>query len=198
MASSKKISALTAATVMLGTALILAVQGGSTVAIPGSLIQPPGIMAPYAAASAPSGWLLCNGQAVSRSTYADLYTAIGTTWGVGDGSTTFNLPDLREAAPIGAGTYSAVTGTTHGAITAHDARALGAFADDQGQGHHHNNVRGISSLASGSGQAALDASSVFVGSDMVGDPSTDGTNGTPRTGTVTRGKTIGVNYIIKY
>lgn len=44
---------------------------------------------------APSGWLECNGAAVSRTTYAALFTTIGITWGVGDGSTTFNLPDFR-------------------------------------------------------------------------------------------------------
>jgi microcystin-dependent protein len=45
--------------------------------------------------TAPSGWLACSGQAVSRTTFAALFAAIGTTYGVGDGSTTFNLPDLR-------------------------------------------------------------------------------------------------------
>lgn len=49
----------------------------------------------FAGSTAPSGWLLCAGQAVSRSTYADLFAAIGTTYGAGDGSTTFGLPDLR-------------------------------------------------------------------------------------------------------
>lgn len=56
---------------------------------------PAGMLAPYAGTSAPTGWLLCYGQAVSRTTYADLFAAISTTYGVGDGSTTFNLPDLR-------------------------------------------------------------------------------------------------------
>ena len=51
--------------------------------------------------SAPSGWLKANGAAVSRTTYAALFTAIGTTYGVGDGSTTFNLPDLRGEFPRG-------------------------------------------------------------------------------------------------
>jgi microcystin-dependent protein len=55
----------------------------------------------YAGATAPSGWLLCAGQAVSRSTYADLFTAISTTYGAGDGSTTFNLPDLRGRVAVG-------------------------------------------------------------------------------------------------
>jgi microcystin-dependent protein len=49
----------------------------------------------YAANTAPTGWLECSGAAVSRTTYAGLFTAIGTVFGVGDGSTTFNLPDMR-------------------------------------------------------------------------------------------------------
>jgi microcystin-dependent protein len=62
---------------------------------------PAGVVSPYAGASAPTGWLLCYGQAVSRTTYADLFTAISTTYGVGDGSTTFNLPDLRGRVAAG-------------------------------------------------------------------------------------------------
>lgn len=56
---------------------------------------PIGTVLPYAATSVPANWLLCAGQAVSRTAYADLFTLIGTTYGSGDGSTTFNLPDLR-------------------------------------------------------------------------------------------------------
>jgi microcystin-dependent protein len=56
---------------------------------------PAGSVMPYAGSTAPSGWLLSYGQAISRSTYATLFAAIGTTYGVGDGATTFNVPDLR-------------------------------------------------------------------------------------------------------
>lgn len=62
---------------------------------------PAGAVMPFAGSSAPSGWLLCYGQAVSRTTYADLFAAISTTYGVGDGSSTFNLPDLRGRAVAG-------------------------------------------------------------------------------------------------
>jgi len=54
-----------------------------------------GIIVPWSDASIPSGFLECNGSAVSRSTYATLFAVVGTTYGVGDGSTTFNLPDLQ-------------------------------------------------------------------------------------------------------
>lgn len=58
-------------------------------------VTPPGLMFPYAGTSAPAGYLLCDGSAVSRATYSDLFDVIGTTYGSGDGSSTFNLPDLR-------------------------------------------------------------------------------------------------------
>ena len=59
---------------------------------------PAGIFLPWAGGLvAPAGWLLCNGAAVSRTTYATLFLAIGTAWGAGDGSTTFNVPDFRGA-----------------------------------------------------------------------------------------------------
>lgn len=60
-----------------------------------------GLIMPHAGAAAPNGWLLCYGQAISRTTYAALFIAIGTAYGVGDGSTTFNLPDLRGRALFG-------------------------------------------------------------------------------------------------
>jgi microcystin-dependent protein len=62
---------------------------------------PAGVVAPYAGSSAPTGWILCYGQAVSRVTYAALFTAISTTYGSGDGSTTFNVPDLRGRTVAG-------------------------------------------------------------------------------------------------
>lgn len=67
--------------------------------VPGKV--PTGGVVMYGGAAAPTGWLLCYGQAISRTTYADLFTAIGTSYGVGDGSTTFNVPDLRGRVPAG-------------------------------------------------------------------------------------------------
>lgn len=65
-------------------------------------IVPIGTVLPYAGTTAPnSRWLLCDGDAVSRTTYATLFALVGTNFGIGDGSTTFNLPDLRGRAPIG-------------------------------------------------------------------------------------------------
>jgi microcystin-dependent protein len=87
-----------------------------------------GIVAPYTGSTAPTGWLLCYGQAVSRTTYAALFAVMSTTFGVGDGSTTFNLPDLRGRTPFGVDNMggsaasrvtsgvSGITGTTLGAV----------------------------------------------------------------------------------
>lgn len=68
---------------------------GTTVKQGGYTLVPPGITVAYAGTSAPDGWLLSYGQAVSRTTYASLFSALSTTYGTGDGSTTFNLPDCR-------------------------------------------------------------------------------------------------------
>ncbi len=62
---------------------------------------PSGVVLPFAGAAAPIGWLFCYGQAVSRTTYATLFAALGAAYGAGDGSTTFNLPDLRGRVPGG-------------------------------------------------------------------------------------------------
>ena len=58
-------------------------------------MAPAGMVSGFARTSAPTGWLKCNGAAVSRTSYADLFAAIGTDWGAGDGFNTFNVPDLR-------------------------------------------------------------------------------------------------------
>ena len=69
---------------------------------------PAGVIIPFAGTSVPTGYLLCNGAAVSRTNYANLFAAIGTLYGAGDGSTTFNLPDARDRVLQGAsGTHSA-------------------------------------------------------------------------------------------
>ena len=72
---------------------------------------PAGTVIAFAANSAPEGYLLCNGAAVSRTTYADLFAVIGTTYGEGDGSTTFSLPNLTDKFIQGSGT----AGTVHSA-----------------------------------------------------------------------------------
>ncbi|MBP8178734.1 MAG: tail fiber protein [Spirochaetes bacterium] len=72
----------------------LTISSGNTVALP-TPQMPSGCIMAYGGTTAPSGWLACDGSAVSRTTYAALYAVIGNAYGSGDGSTTFNLPDLR-------------------------------------------------------------------------------------------------------
>ena len=72
-----------------------------------------GVVQLYAGSTAPNGWLICNGQTVSRITYAALYAVIGTTYGAGDGSTTFNVPNLVNRTVRGSNSL----GKTGGADT---------------------------------------------------------------------------------
>tara|TARA_R110002126_G_scaffold236409_1_gene379991 strand:+ start:442 stop:1020 length:579 start_codon:yes stop_codon:yes gene_type:complete len=59
-----------------------------------------GIIVPWSTASVPSGFLECDGTAVSRSTYSALFSVVGTNYGIGDGSTTFNVPNLNDSIPV--------------------------------------------------------------------------------------------------
>ena len=70
-----------------------------------------GTIKPWPKAAAPSGYLLCDGGAVSRTTYADLFAVISTTYGVGNGSTTFNVPDLQGKFPQGKSGTTTLAGT---------------------------------------------------------------------------------------
>jgi microcystin-dependent protein len=97
----------------------VAIAGNTTVGgdLAGGDIIPAGVIWEYGGAAAPTGWLLCNGAAVSRTTYAALFAIIGTAYGSGDGSTTFNVPDRRDRVGVGVGpSYS--RGQTGGAVTA--------------------------------------------------------------------------------
>lgn len=91
--------------------------------------MPTGTMVQYIADTAPSGWMLCDGTAISRTTYSVLFDLIGTAYGAGNGSTTFNIPDLRGRIPMGAGTGlgngSSGTGAPTG--TSLTARSRGAW-----------------------------------------------------------------------
>lgn len=86
-----------------------------------------GMVAAFAANVTPTGWLKCNGAAVSRTTYANLFARIGTTYGAGDGSTTFNLPDLRGETIRG---WDDARGVDSG-------RVIGSWQDGQNKSHDH-------------------------------------------------------------
>lgn len=89
-------------TIIAGTGVTITTDATTdTLTITGAASVPSGSMMPYAGITEPSGWLFAYGQAVSRATYSSLFTALSTTYGVGDGSTTFNLPDLRGRVVAG-------------------------------------------------------------------------------------------------
>lgn len=92
-----------------------------------SAANPPGKVDAFAMSSAPTGWLFCDGSAVSRTTYAALFLAIGTAHGIGDGATTFNLPDYRGMFLRG---FDAGRGVDPG-------RAFASFQDDEIDSHNH-------------------------------------------------------------
>jgi microcystin-dependent protein len=73
------------------------------------LLMPTGAIIDFGGSAAPTGFLLCNGTAISRTTYSALFNVIGTTYGTGDGSTTFNLPDLRGRVAVGLGQGAGLT-----------------------------------------------------------------------------------------
>ena len=110
-----------------------------------------------AAATAPAGALNAHGQAVSRSTYADLFAAIGTTYGDGDGETTFNLPDLRGRHPLGvaaSGTADSL-GDTGGQLDhVHSGpshtHAAGGLTTSSGGSHGHNVTGEVAGASVGS------------------------------------------------
>lgn len=103
-------------------------------------LVPVGSTTRWKAASAPAGWLLCNGQAVSRTAFAALFAVLGTTYGVGDGSTTFNLPNSTDRMNIGAGNLYALasTGGSKDAIVVSHTHTASTTATDSGHSHGYS------------------------------------------------------------
>lgn len=145
---------------------------------------PLGTINAFGGNTAPDGWLMCQGQAVSRTTYADLFAVIGTAFGSGDGSSTFNVPDFRESVAKGAG----LTGKTVGAHVSTNGLAVGEFLDDRLQTHQH--------IASRVG-TDLYVQSITSGGYTYGNPTNNTGNNTGRSGATTEVKSVGVNFIIK-
>jgi len=175
---------------------------GGTITGPG--IVPSGTVLPYAGASAPSGYLLSFGQNVSRSTYAALFTAIGTTYGVGDGSSTFGIPDLRGRAVAGqddmGGTSanrltSPINGDTLGAAGGSESHALTIAelaAHTHGAGTYEIQTGGDAAQASDNG-------AVFRDGPLQNSTAVSGDSGSTGSGTAHNNvqPTIILNYIIK-
>ena len=146
------------------------------------LANPTGVMAPYAGATAPTGWLLCDGTAVSRTTYAALFAITSTTYGVGDGTSTFNVPDLRGRIPVGAGTGAQNGGSGTGAIsggTALTARTRGAFAGDERLQDHTHITPGsrLGTLYTAGGSQLNGWNAPALSGDPTGNPTNGGGSG---------------------
>lgn len=114
---------------LLANGVAPAIGGGS----------PSGAMIMWGSAVMPTGWLLCDGTAVSRTTYAGIFAAISTTYGVGDGSTTFNLPDFRGRSPMGSGTGTASDATAH-ALASTGGTETHVLTEAQLASHTHTQV----------------------------------------------------------
>lgn len=97
---------------------------------------PVGAIQSYGGLTAPNGWLICDGSAVSRTTYAELFEAIGTTYGSGDGSTTFNIPDLKGRVLVGVGN-SGATGSTNHTLGQKDGEEKHLLTTNEMPSHSH-------------------------------------------------------------
>jgi microcystin-dependent protein len=194
----------------------LAWESGSTATL--APIVPTGFIGMTASGSIPTGWLACNGAAVSRTSYANLWTALGTTgsaWGQGDGTTTFNVPDLRGCAPIGTGTGSGLTTRTlgthygeegHVLVTAelaqHNHSATSATtAYDEGHDHQYTEITATQTGAAGYQEFV--AASVFSGYTGIGAANIVATTTTTIQNTGSNSAhnniqpSVGVTYIVK-
>jgi len=149
---------------------------------------PAGAVMAFAMNSAPSGWLKCNGDEVSRTTYAALFAAIGTTFGTGDGSTNFNLPDLR-------GEFIRGWDDRRGIDT---SRVFGSEQLDAFQGHKFRLSLGTGGTTAGAGGEYNTTYNITTYDNIANTIISDGTNGTPRTAAETRPRNIALLYCIKY
>jgi len=154
---------------------------------------PAGAIMSFAMTSPPTGWLVCNGATVNRSTYSALFSNIGTTWGSGNGSTTFKLPDLRGVFLRGTG-----TGTINGRSKA--GPSVGNFQEDQFQGHWHESLYSINRNINSNRDTRLSNSGENYTDNSfrtARNPAT-GSNGGVRYGNETYPYNAGVLYCIKY
>jgi len=129
---------------------------GSQWPISAALSSPSGMIINYAGATAPTGYLECNGSAISRTIYATLFNAIGTTYGTGDGSTTFNIPDLRgyfvrgwsDGSSIDSGRTLGSTQTASNAPHTHGINDPGHAHGVNDPGHAHT-ITGYAATSGG-------------------------------------------------
>lgn len=154
-------------TVELATAAeTLAVADGTRAVTPLSLagFLPAGMVSPFAGSTAPSGWLLADGTAVSRTTFSSLFSTIGTQYGVGDGSTTFNVPDMRGRSPVGRDANQVEFDTLGEAGGAKTHTHTGPNHSHSGPSHSHS---GPSHTHSGPNHSHTHTSSVGLTSGVI-------------------------------
>lgn len=150
-----------------------------------------GAISSYVSDTIPTGYLLCDGSAISRATYSALYAIIGDAFGEGDGSTTFNLPDLRgrflRGKDGGAGNDPDAGSRTASGTNGNTGDNIGSLQADQYKSHTHQFGSSNSSFGSGYPEAVdqNNGSPVFYNTSSSG-------------GNETRPKNINVNYMIKY
>lgn len=166
-----------------------------------ALLVPPGAVMAFATATPPNGWLTCDGRVVSRTTYSLLFYCIGTTFGAGDGSTTFALPDLRGYFVRGSGTNADGTAAgTFGAKQADDFKShnhTGSTSSNGGHNHTYNNTISNYTIRQGTGN---DWPNVRGTLDSNGQTSTVGNHShtiTAEGGTENRPRNIALLYCIK-
>jgi microcystin-dependent protein len=147
---------------------------------------PIGTIIAHAANTPPTRWLECNGSAVSRTTYSALFTVIGTTFGTGDGTTTFNLPDLR-------GEFIRGWDNSRGIDS---SRTFASFQNHQFQDHRHSYAKAIPNIVSGTTNIAS-GSSGGITTESLATGNTLYSN-TGNYGTETRPRNIALMYCIKY
>lgn len=123
---------------------------------------PSGSIMQFAGASVPAGWLLCDGTAVSRTTYSSLFTAIGTAYGAGNGSTTFNVPNLKARVPVGRDSSVTIFNTLNnqGGATTRSIAVSNLPAHNHGlNSHTHTISHGHSASGTGSDHSHTASSS---------------------------------------
>lgn len=148
--------------------------------------------------TAPTGFLACDGASYLRADYAALFAVIGTTYGAVDG-THFSVPDARGLVMVGAGAHDTMTRADG---SAYNGGSVGATRNDQMQGHYHNEVNGSGATAGADPYGAYagvnNYQTISTTTKNVKEATSDGTNGTPRTGNETRPAEIAVLVCIKY
>lgn len=128
--------------------------------LPVDTASPVGSVVGWVTDTAPVGWLICDGSAISRVDYAALYQVLSTTYGVGDGSTTFNLPDLRGRVPIGGGTATGAAGATAHALASKGGEETHALTGSEAVAHRHG--------MTAAGAAVFNGARVYTRTNAVG------------------------------